>query len=225
MKTTLKYTTAAAVLFGFGYFGYQSTASAQAQAPLAPDTIPAPTTWVPFDASIRQTDASGKVTPVGRFYRASDGSTRDDYALPGKPIAIINIRNIPKSTYWVMQSSGKWFSYKMKLPAGGYKPRMQPTSMVGLETSTEKVEGFDVWRDNSPDRGVPVRFTAPQLNWFALRYEVNGGKKEYYDVRVREQPRELFFPPPDAQVVDTGQWGGIVNKPDEIGFVPPALPH
>ena len=218
---------AGAVFLSLAYFGYQSvgrdatTSAAVRQVGPTPQTgdVPSPAGWVPFDATARRTDSDGKVNMVGRFYRASDGSTRLDTGPAGGPIGIIDIKNISNSTQYVMQSTGKWVSYRMKLPSSGYRPLKRRTTVVGLEPYAETIEGFELYRYASANAG-PIAFQAPSLNFFALVTEFNGTRQEYHDVRIREQPKELFFPTPGTAVEDSGEYGGIVSNPDSIGFVP-----
>lgn len=82
--------------------------------------------------------------------------------------------------------------------------------MRGQEPSFFADEGFSVYR--VVNLGGDVRLETPALNWFALvRQSVTGRREEYTNVRIADQPPELFVPPPGVAVAITNELGGIIS--------------
>jgi len=154
---------------------------------------------------------SGVITIVGRFYRASDGSTREESGLPNGSINVISINNVSTSTHYAYVRS-EWHRYPMKLPINGYHPGLRAVGKTnGLEESIEVIEGFQLYRLTG--REGSVRYQAPGLNFFALRIESQDIHQEYSNVVIREQPREFFEPPDAAVVTPHDELRGIIASP------------
>jgi hypothetical protein len=190
-----------------GLFRYSNSAAAAQVS--TPDAIPSPTEWVPFDASMRKVSPK-EGTMEGRYYRRSDGSTRFDTGPTINNIRVISISNVANSEHYEL-TKGTWKSYRMILPPEGYRPGARSFNITrGLEAWPEAVQGFEVVRLTTED-GL-IRFQAPALNFFNLLTEFQGTRQEFFDVRLREQPRELFFPPRDVEVEKRPEYNGIVSE-------------
>ena len=173
--------------------------------------VPAPSEWVAFDADIRTVTQLGGVTVVGRYYQASDGSTREETGPVKAPASVITINNVTTSTHYSYVHS-QWHSYPMKLPAGGYRPGLRVVGRThGLEESVEVIQGFSVYRATTS--GGVVRMQAPALNFYPLRIEFEGTRQDCLNVVIREQPRELFEPPAGASVTPHDELRGIISNP------------
>lgn len=97
----------------------------------------------------------------------------------------------------------------MRLPREGYRPALRSlTRANGLAAWPEKIQGFEVYR-MTQQSGL-VRFQAPALNFFSLSTSFNGAYDEFYDINIREQPEELFFPPAGVPVEERQELGGII---------------
>jgi hypothetical protein len=181
--------------------------------------IPQPDGWVPFSADVAITEPDGSVS-TGRFFRASDGSTREEGR--GADYAGIAIHNIPRAIYYEFTQGatdkrnggrGSWTARPMQLPARGWKPERFHEDTPGLTPISETVEGLTVYREERPDGTVLLR--APALNFFALVSE--GGplrrKRVYSNIEFGEPPRDLFEPPPGAHIIQLTEPGGIIAKP------------
>jgi hypothetical protein len=145
---------------------------------------------------------------VGWYHRASDGSTREESNLDGPANPVVFITNVARRLQFALENR-VWTSYPMYLPPGGLNPdasRRDPRYYA----AAKPVGGFDVVRFVNP-QGI-VLFQAPQLNYFAVRSEKpNGGREEFSAIEVREQPTELFEPPPGASVQSRpDSWRGPV---------------
>jgi hypothetical protein len=175
--------------------------------PRADQSVPAPDHWVAFDAIVRTIGPRG--VTVGKFYRGSDGSTRNDSGPEDNPSRIVSISNVSLITHYE-GIDGTWKSYPMKLPAGDYRPGLRSlTRTHGLEASTLKILGFTVYRLEST--GGVVRYQAPDLNFFALVTEFQDTRQECSDVVIRDQPAAVFMPPPGVVVEPQSQYRGIVS--------------
>jgi hypothetical protein len=194
---------AAALVSSLRSFGSQATAQAG-----RPQAIPAPTDWVAFDASMRKRSKEGPV--FGRYYRRSDGSTRWDTGPAENDMRVISISNVSNSEHYEY-ARGTWKSYRMILPPGGYRPKRRSFQTTkGLEPWSTRIQGFEVIRQST--NSELVRYVAPALNFFALLSELDDTRQEFFDVRVREQPSQLFSPARDAKVVMQTEYRGIVSE-------------
>jgi hypothetical protein len=177
--------------------------------------IPQPASWVPFSAELRDVREDGAVT-VGRFYRASDGSTRSETGPSLDNIRVVGINAISNATFYLWHADRGWTAQPMQLPPFGWNPT--PTIFNSQMTGvTDKVEGFTVIRMvvGGNDR---VAFVAPELNLFPLivSYPCRGRTAQcgtvHFNIRVGEQPQEYFAPAEDALITRREEPGGIVRR-------------
>jgi hypothetical protein len=175
-----------------------------------------PSEWVPFSADVRNVKVSGAVS-VGRFYRGSDGSTRSEAGASFDDITVIAIKNIRTSSFWVWnQQRGYWRSQPMDIPPDGWRP--VPTRANIFTPVAEKIEGFEVLRRGNSDGSFEL--VAPQLNLFPLVTTCPTARPpatadcalRYYNIKIGEQPADLFELPTGAQVVPLAEPGGLVKK-------------
>src|SRR5216683_262693 len=81
------------VLAGVGLVRSSGHPAPQQEASLVPLQRPGQEQWVPFTATLNHVNDFGRVA-VGRFYQASDGSTRSETGPSLNEINIIGIKNI-----------------------------------------------------------------------------------------------------------------------------------
>ena len=79
--------------------------------------IPSPTDWIAFTAKWKRVGKPGTI--FGRYFRASDGSTRLE-SEDGSNI-VISISNVATVRQYAFLRD-KWVSYPMRLPSDGYRP-------------------------------------------------------------------------------------------------------
>lgn len=178
---------------------------ARAQGPPA-NTAP----WVAFDATFVRTEP-GTRQIVGWFHRGADGSTREESNADGPNAPVVLIMNVTRRLAYAFEN-GAWTSYTVNLPPQGLRPDTIPRN-PRLFTPARPVDGIDVVRFVTP-QGL-VQFQAAKLNYFALVTENPGGGREAYsNVVIREQPADLFLPPPSAIVTARpDQWRGPIWYP------------
>lgn len=202
--------TAVAVLAGF---------SAQSGTPLRADVqdsglIPQPEQWVALAARSERVFESGRVM-VGRYYRASDGSSRFESGPSFDEITAIGINNVPRRTHYRWTSQTGCTEQPMELPPGGWRPPRRRISAA--ETILRNsIEGFDVVKT---ERGDLTMLEAPQLNWLVLLEVIRncGGsgadcRRRYSEIRLGEQRPELFEPLTCDTVTRLTDPGGIVRR-------------
>lgn len=73
---------------------FLNASSDQAQ----PSAIRSPDYWVAFDATVRTVSPRGVV--MGRYYQASDGSTRNESGPENGPIAVVSISNVAQNRHF-----------------------------------------------------------------------------------------------------------------------------
>jgi hypothetical protein len=174
--------------------------------------IQAPSNWVAFSADMRRVEPNGRISVVGRYYRAIDGSTRLETGHPNEPITVVSISNVTTSTHYEYVRD-QWHSYLMRLPSSGLRPalRVAGKSNRGMELSGEVLEGLALYRFTSP--GGVTAWQAPALNFFSLRSEFGGTREEYWNIAIRQQEPEVFAPPVGADVQAHQEFRGIVTNP------------
>lgn len=181
-----------------------------------PVVIEQPSTWVPFSAELKRVHENDGTVFVGRQFRASDGSTRNETGRSFDAIDSIAVKNVPQSTFYRWTPEEGWTSQPMTLPPWGWKP--VPTHWQEKMTKTdETVEGFDLIRFESVGR---VFYQAPKLNLFTLVTQVPCKFDPvatcgtwYSNIKVNEQPPDYFWPSPGAPIVQRKEPGGIVWRP------------
>jgi hypothetical protein len=168
--------------------------------------IPSPPNWVAFSANWKRVGKAGTI--VGRYYRASDGSTRLE-SEDGSNI-VISISNVATVRQYAFLLN-KWVSYPMRLPPGGYRPSPRILGGThGLEVSTDVIEGYPVYKMTTI--GGVVRYQAPALNFFALVTEFADARQEFFDIVLDEPASELFLPPPNVSIEMRDELKGIVSN-------------
>jgi len=187
-------------------------AVAQTARVAGPEADPAPR-WVAFSADVRLVFRDGTVH-AGRFARASDGSTREELTGPDgyRGIAIHNIPEVRfyEYTEGLGPTHDGWTARPMDLPAAGWRPPRFSTA--GRKRLPDAYEGFEAYEEVFPDGGQTVRI--PALDFFAVVRVMAGRQtRTYSNIVLGEPPRELFVPPPDAQVRWISSPGGIVRRP------------
>jgi hypothetical protein len=175
------------------------------------DTIAAPEDWVAFDADFRKSKPDGSIDISGRFYRASDGSTREDWFAKSQ-LKMIQIQNVPLSKYYLWRSDtpNMWEDHDMKLPPFGHHPLKRHMSMEGLSGVAAPIAGHQVFR--YLDKSNTMELQSPALNFFPLVLEdlTTGTRQEYTNIVKREPATELFVPPPGAVLEHRFEPMGIV---------------
>lgn len=181
--------------------------------------VEAPTEWVAFSADFAG-GLPGRESVMGRFFQASNGSTRLETGPIGDAARVVFIKNIAASAYYSrrVKSDGGvfWISGPMVLPSDGWKP-MQMTEEPGRRVVLrEKIEGFEVVQIGS---GGSVSLFAPRLNFHPLvvRRITTGYGELYHNVRLGEPAAELFTPPPGEEIRRTETPGGIEVSPAHPG--------
>jgi hypothetical protein len=187
-----------------------------AQAPGPMEEVTGPQVWVPFSATYKHVNENGEVR-VGRFYRASDGSTRSESGLEAGVMNIIGIKNISEGLFYLWKPTTGWESRPMDVPSTGWKPRISktvaPTNLV-----TDRVDGFALIKSPMDRRGATT-YEAPELNFMPLRVATRCqviGLDEcgvwLTEIIVGEQLPEYFKPPIGTSVARRSEPGGIVRQ-------------
>jgi hypothetical protein len=175
--------------------------------------IAQPAGWVAFEADLRIAAPGSFQVTIGRFFRASDGSTRLVTYLPEAPeVKVISIKNISQLRAFICSPKVGWVSGPMTLPPGGWQPPRLYLELRGLSRRKDKIEGYELYQ--LVGGGGDVEFLAPGLNFFALvTQKVKTGQRWVYsNVRIGEQPSELFEPPAGAEVRHGTKPIGIVTR-------------
>jgi hypothetical protein len=182
---------------------------------------------VPFSADSERRIGGKDVVVDGRFWRASDGSTRTESWVRGINDVIIVIKNVTTNRYFEKLGNARaWCSHPMALPSRGYLPLKRRTSMPGLSAVATPVEGFEVFRySGGTPRSTTTELQSPALNFFALVVQdFTGTHLRHFNIRLGEQEPALFMPPPDATVEEHVDPRGIVSG--ESGTqLKPGMPH
>jgi hypothetical protein len=214
----------AAPLFGLGALALYNGASwrvASAASAVAVDQdlelVDQPPYWVPFSAELKKIDERDGSIFVGRSYRASDGSTRNETGRSFDRITSIAIKNIPQATFYLWNTRQGWTSQPMDLPPGGLAtPRARVFNRHNMTEVDDTVEGLKLIR---LETGARALYQAPELNLYTLvilvkcTYDPGAACGTWHsNIKVGEQPVEYFLPPPDAQVLYVDTPGGIVKK-------------
>jgi hypothetical protein len=173
-----------------------------------------PEHWVAFTADSVWVDETGTAR-YERIYRSADGSTRfEGYLSPDmNELQGIAIKNISQVRYFVWRKNAGWTSQPMQLPPGGWVPR--PRRADSVTSTGQAVEGLEVVKAETDGF---TQLYAPALNMFTVYQEIRncGGSDavcttRVFNIRIVEQPRELFELPGDAIPILLDQPGGIVQ--------------
>src|SRR6478736_9953975 len=100
------------------------------QSSAAPPTAPSvqhilieqPSEWVPFSADLRRIQETDGTVFVGRQYRSSNGSTRNETGPVDGGINSIAINNVAQTTFYRWTPQEGWTSQPMTLPPWGWRP-------------------------------------------------------------------------------------------------------
>jgi hypothetical protein len=161
--------------------------------------IPQPAGWTAFDAYWKMLEPSQSVNLVGRFHRASDGSTRQEsYNDRGEllHLRIINIHK--KETYRYVAQTQRWTMQRVQYPESGYTtPPGWRVDTPGLTQMAQAYEGLPAYEFR--DRDGYVRTMVPALNFHPVRLSGPGGySRQFTNIRIRPQSADLFLPPRDV---------------------------
>jgi hypothetical protein len=157
--------------------------------------LPQPSDWVPFSATLRHTSHfNGTIEVIpGRYYRSGDGSTRSETGEQRHRVRI-SIRNMSRVSAFAWSERTGWFETPMTLGPHGTRPA--PWSTANLIPVDDLYEGLRIVRLNIPN-GRSFRLMAPELNMFGVVSFFCSERGqceliEFRDIRIGEQPRELF---------------------------------
>ncbi len=162
--------------------------------------IPQPSGWVAFAADFTTTEP-GRPDLLGHYYRGADGSFRVEQQTNDRAMRYVAISNVSAATAYLFHSprGQTWVKRPMLLPPTGFKPLRRRNTMRRLTVHMERVHGFDTYRYVDPTGSVQLQ--VPALNFFSLLTVKPSGKREVYDnVKIGDQPLELFQPPAGAQI-------------------------
>jgi hypothetical protein len=186
-----------------------STAVAQRQ------LVDQPSHWVPFSAELRRIHEDDGSVFVGRQYRDSNGSTRNETGRSFDNINSIAIKNVPEATFYHWTPQQGWTSQPMTLPPGGWMPVPRIMNETLREVS-DTVEAFRLLRFESAGR---VFYQAPQLNMFTLvtlvkcKFDATAACGTWYsNIRIAEPPVSYFSLADGVEVVALTTPGGIVAR-------------
>jgi hypothetical protein len=199
-----------ALLFAAAFLAAASRSSGKAGQ--QDDEIPAPAYWVAFDADVRETQA-GAPEFTGRFYRDSDGSTRQDMHSADGLYQLLLIVNVASNTSFTCEERpNKWSSR----PAGfdsHTKPVQRYRRSSGLAPLSDPLEGLLVYRKVYPDGRIET--LAPNLNFLAILVEDTSRRRRrsFSNIHLGEPEPALFAPPPGAVIVTKKQIDVSLRKP------------
>jgi hypothetical protein len=153
--------------------------------PPPPEEIPSPRDWIAFSAEVRGEGPEGPYE--GRFYRGADGSTRKETGPRGAAIDRIVIVNLTRGEQYSCRKTCTTISIEGKQPKA--PPRMR--KIAGLNKLEKPVEGFNayLWESGTTQTVIP------DLNFFALDLRTTRVSEKYSNIRVAQQPPELFERP------------------------------
>jgi hypothetical protein len=176
--------------------------------------IPAPTHWVPFSADFTMTRPRQPALS-GRFFRASDGSTRRELTMSTDPprtqITIVDVADhrhyVGHDLHWVAWplQEGTPILPRIRADNPGYvKYQWRLALRRGENGSLKSDVGFDAYQFT----GQPghLMLLVPALNFFIVVMQQAGGMTMMYsNITIGEQPTSLFTLPAGAHVVFSNQ--------------------
>jgi len=182
----------AAILSWNGFRSLGSTVTIVTQ---TPETVIGPTSWVAYSADI-EIGFSSDPPLRGKFYRASDGSSRTELYEPNGDVNMFSIANVPEQRMYFFDRRNGWRVTRSPVTA-------TPTSQMRLAVlgrkSAKKWYGVDVyeWVLSGLAMG-----TAPELNFERVYYQSieDGRSRILRNVTFEEPPPALFSPPPGVPV-------------------------
>lgn len=204
-------------LLGLGALQFAAATGTFSQGVGAPRLIEQPAEWVPFAAVTVDINEKDGSRLVGRFYRASDGSTRHQSGPTDDVVTAIGIKNVPTMTFYSWTARRGWTAQPMQTPPRGYRP-VPRSFRRGMVQAQETLEGLTLIRD---DIGAPtvVQYLAPALNL----HPVMIAKPCQFDsrttcgltlsnIQLSEQPSRLFEVPSGSELTFLDKPGGIVRR-------------
>jgi hypothetical protein len=187
--------------------------------------IEQPQDWVPFSAKVTITSPTGPAT-IGLFFRDPNGSAREATGPAFTDVRVISITNVAAEMVYIYSSRSGWVSHPMSLPAGSVHPMRYRTTFPGVEKypnrlalevgqngSLTATEGFEACRQfNSQSI---FKLLVPALNMFeVVTQRPDGWRQVFSDIKIGEQPADLFEPPPGATIqVSTTPKGTVTILP------------
>jgi hypothetical protein len=157
--------------------------------------IPQPDGWVPFEADVEITLPGAKLV-LGKFHRASDGSSRQEAWGDDPSERTIDIVNSERGELYRFSKRRGWRSKPTQAPPVRLRYR------IGRYTSpyADRVEGYVVYLQTGPSGDAFL--VAPDLNFMPLvTQDVSTGKRIVYkNIKKGEPARALFLPPPGVEV-------------------------
>lgn len=174
--------------------------------------IAAPDVWVTFTAELRQ-ETPDAAPVVGRFYRASNGSSRTESGPESEPARVVDIKNIARGLYFTKARTPEggeyWVEQPLVLPAEGWKP-MQMAERADRLILKELFDGRQVVQVVAGPGSV--HFLAPSLNYYPVvkSRPLTGERTSAHVVSTAEPAAELFEPPAGATIRRSEKPGGIV---------------
>lgn len=167
--------------------------------------IPQPQGWVAFDADYSQFTPQ-RVVMAGRYYRASDGSTRQEGSVGDPPTrTFVDLVNIPRRVkYLYISDLQKWRVRPIEFPSDEFLPLQGQwrVNTPGLTRLPEPYEGLEAYLFRAPKGEIYVY--APALNFFSVRTftPATDMTHEYRNIKLRPQSSDLFVPPPEVTEFD-----------------------
>lgn len=174
---------------------FLTVSHAQPERSDGPIILTLPAEWVPFSADVLNISNSNVVT--GKFHRRRDGSTA--YYLDTQAGPAITIHNLQTRQTYVKLGERDWMARPLEERAlDGPPPELRlPKRQVQVFLDADLGEIYEF----TNGRGGGVTRLAPRLNAFRVSYHLpNGVSSEYRNIRIGDQPDQLFVPPPDARV-------------------------
>lgn len=169
--------------------------------------IAQPKERVAFSANVTKTYPKVGRIFSGRFYRDTDGSTREDGILRygDKADEIVAIANFSARAIYVYRPQDGWSSTDLEVgPEPLVRHRVARPGVTGLLPDREPWAGLRVYRRILANGDLEL--VAPDLNFFPVMMQggVSGERVEYSNIKVGPVARELFHPPSDAAVRHRG---------------------
>lgn len=178
-----------------GYLTFGTAAQLATTASQSHD-VAAPSHWVPFSADVEITRPTASARLTGRFFRSSNGSSRQEF-LESAPL--VTIMNVGMNTYFELRR-GQWCRHPMGVGPKGYHPLKMREENATLGKRPIQFESLVVRELRNPRT---IELIAPELNFFAVTTEgvPSGAKTRYHNIVKGEPDPSLFEPPPAADVV------------------------
>lgn len=198
MKRHLAYSLVVAVALLVGGLAVASTGAGQE----ATEFVQQPETWQPFVGEIRITDprTPGEVV-VGRVYRWSDGSERNDTGPEGGPIKVISIRNHSTNWFYVWREDKGWHRRPLGVSLTRPLKRIHRVGERSYFEDAPPIEGLKILRSV---KGKKTRLLAPDLNMYAVVLEEEGARRvEIHNIRLEEPSPELLVPPSGVKMTES----------------------